>query len=645
MRLLLILVSCLYFTASFSQSPEEKESILKMIATAKEDSNKAKLFFKIGGLYESSDPEMAKQYYKQAGELSEKIGFKRGVFGYYSFNGNILSQQGYFDSALNLSLKLVNYSERIKDSTYLAISLIMASQYYKRVQDYDNAIQALERGRLIRHLRDETLEEGNIEGSIGFIYSGMHQYRKAVDYELSSVANLLKNNDSSSLADTYISLGYNYTNLQLYDSATFFLEKANIIASKLSIPFAEMAYNLNSAYVYYKQGNIQRIKPFVDKGLFLAKQMGTTEWEANGFWGLSIYYLYAKDYAKASMYADSCLQSAMTYNFREVKSRIYNTLSQIHFFKGDTKMGYYYANQYELLKDSILNESILMNTTFYEAQFKTQKKETQIQIQKSQLRQKTMLNYFLIGGALFLLFIVLLLYRNYRSKQVIQQRRIAELETEKQLSATEAVLKGEEQERTRLAKDLHDGLGGMLSGIKHSLNTMKGNLIMTADNAQAFERSIDMLDSSINEMRRVAHNMMPEVLVRYGLDEALREFCNEITYSGALKVNYQSVAMNNVEIEQTKAVAIYRIIQELVNNAIKHAAAKNVLVQVHLSKQEQALAITVEDDGKGFDINAADNAAGMGWRNIRNRVDFLKGKLDVSSIAGNGTSVLIEISI
>lgn len=631
--------------ASFSQSPEAKDSILKMIATAKEDSNKAKLFFKIGGLYESSDPEITKQYYKQAGELSEKIGFKRGVFGYYAFNSNILSQQGYFDSALNLSLKLVNYSEKIKDSTYLSLSLIMASQYYKLVQDYDNAIQLLERGRLIRHLRGETLEEGNIEGSIGFIYSGMHQYRKAVDYELSSVANLLKNNDSASLAGTYISLGYDYSNLQLYDSAKIFLEKANAISSKIEIPFVDMAYHLNMAYVYYKQGNIEQIKPFVDKGLLLAKLMGNAEWEANGFWGLSIYYLYTKDYVKASIYADSCLQSAIKYNFREVKTRIFNTLSQIAFFKGDTKMGYHYANQYELLKDSILNESILMNTTFYEAQFKTQKKETQIQIQESKLRQKTMLNYFLIGGALFLLFTVLLLYRNYQSKQALQQRRIAELETEKQLYATEAVLKGEEQERTRLAKDLHDGLGGMLSGIKHSLNTMKGNLIMTADNAQAFERSIDMLDSSINEMRRVAHNMMPEVLVRYGLDEALREFCNDITSSGALKVNYQSLAMNNVVIEQTKAVAIYRIIQELVNNAIKHAAAKNVLVQLHFSQQEQALAITVEDDGKGFDINAADNAAGMGWRNIRNRVDFLKGKLDVSSIAGNGTSVLIEISI
>src|SRR4029079_1184344 len=158
--------------------------------------------------------------------------------------------------------------------------------------------------------------------------------------------------------------------------------------------------------------------------------------------------------------------------------------------------------------------------------------------------------------------------------QTLQKQRILELETEKKLAATEAVLKGEEQERTRLAKDLHDGLGGMLSGIKYSLNTMKGNMIMTPENAQAFERSMDMLDSSIREMRRVAHNMMPEALVKFGLDTALKDFCNDIKQSGALAISYQSYGLENSAIDQTTAITIYRIVQELVNNTIKHAAAK-----------------------------------------------------------------------
>jgi signal transduction histidine kinase len=247
------------------------------------------------------------------------------------------------------------------------------------------------------------------------------------------------------------------------------------------------------------------------------------------------------------------------------------------------------------------------------------------------------------GTALSAIIVGLLTYRNYRNKQKLQQQRINELETEKKLTATEAVLKGEEQERTRLAKDLHDGLGGMLSGIKYSFQNMKGNLIMTPDNAQAFERSMDMLDSSIKEMRRVAHNLMPEALVKFGLDTALRDFCNDINQSGALKVSYQSIGLENTSLDQITAITIYRIIQELINNTMKHAAATEAIVQV--SKTNERLSVTVEDDGKGFDPVILQGAKGIGWNNIQSRIDFMKGKADIQSEPGKGTSVHIELDV
>jgi two-component system, NarL family, sensor kinase len=182
----------------------------------------------------------------------------------------------------------------------------------------------------------------------------------------------------------------------------------------------------------------------------------------------------------------------------------------------------------------------------------------------------------------------------------------------------------------------------MLSGIKYSLNTMKGNLIMTPDNHQAFERSMDMLDSSIKEMRRVAHNMMPEALVKFGLNTALIDFCNDINQSGALQVRYQSIGLENAVLDPTAAITIYRIVQELINNVLKHAAAKTAIVQ--LSKTNGTIAVTVEDDGKGFDTGILKQSKGIGWSNIQSRVDFLKGNLDVQSQAGKGTSVHIELT-
>ena len=137
--------------------------------------------------------------------------------------------------------------------------------------------------------------------------------------------------------------------------------------------------------------------------------------------------------------------------------------------------------------------------------------------------------------------------------------------------------------------------------------------------------------------------MMPESLVRFGLDTALEDYCKGINKSGALQINYQSIGLKNHYFEHTTAITIYRIIQELISNTLKHAAAKNAIVQV--TKSDNLLTITVEDDGKGFDIRLLNSSKGMGWINIKHRVDFLKGKLDVKTKAGNGTSVHIEFEM
>jgi len=318
--------------------------------------------------------------------------------------------------------------------------------------------------------------------------------------------------------------------------------------------------------------------------------------------------------------------------------------------QGSYKKAYEYQQQYKILSDSINSEDSREKISMMEVRFRIENKEQEItklkaqeQLSQLSIRQKKTLNYILISGAAALLIISLLAYRNYKHKQRLQQQRIAELETEKKLTATEAVLKGEEQERSRLAKDLHDGLGGMLSGIKYSLNTMKGNLVMTPENKLSFERSVDMLDGSIREMRRVAHNMMPEALVKFGLDVALKDFCTDINQSGALNVNYQSIGVEGAVIDQTLAITIYRIVQELINNTIKHAGASSAIVQV--SKNGDQISVTVEDDGKGFDTALLKASKGIGWSNIQNRIEFLKGTMDVQSAPGKGVSVHIELTV
>ncbi|RZM00279.1 MAG: hypothetical protein EOO88_58845, partial [Pedobacter sp.] len=338
-------------------------------------------------------------------------------------------------------------------------------------------------------------------------------------------------------------------------------------------------------------------------------------------------YTLRKDFAAAEKEYMAGLQIAEADSLQAAMQSLYMAMSTMKYATQDFVSAAKWDDKWGALEQVMKKQEMAEYAVDLEAKYATESKVARIKLQESQLKQKTIVNYILVGGAIALLLISTLIFANYRHKQKLQQQRITELETQQQLTATEAVLKGEEQERTRLAKDLHDGLGGMLSGIKYSLNTMKGNLIMTAANAQAFERSMDMLDSSIQEMRRVAHNMMPEALVKFGLDTALKDFCNDMSNSGALQVSYQSIGVDTLQLEQTTAITIYRIVQELINNSIKHAVATAAIVQ--LSKvEDNRLLLTVEDDGKGFDTKILSGSKGIGWNNIQNRVEFLKGKLE-----------------
>jgi two-component system, NarL family, sensor kinase len=299
--------------------------------------------------------------------------------------------------------------------------------------------------------------------------------------------------------------------------------------------------------------------------------------------------------------------------------------------------------------EGIFNERYSEVAAQYEKKFQLEKKENQIKtldqekkIQNLSLQQKNILIYIFSGVFLTLLIMGFFVYLNYNSKQTIQQQQINQLQNEKLLLASESILKGQENERSRMAQDLHDGLGGMLSSIKLTLGTMKGNVILTEENVRLFSKAFEQLDSSISEMRRVAHNMMPEALVKFGLQKALQDYCEGLNESKQLSVESQFYGLET-RIDSSGEIIIYRIIQELTNNSIKHANASNLFVQV--IKNENELSITVEDNGIGFNQQQSISKNSAGLSNVRSRVDYLKGQMDIKSAPGNGTSVHIECRI
>ena len=253
------------------------------------------------------------------------------------------------------------------------------------------------------------------------------------------------------------------------------------------------------------------------------------------------------------------------------------------------------------------------------------------------------LTYMEIGIVLELLFFALGLgYKNKMDEiEKVEAKEALKLEVERQqVRHLNALSEVQEQERSRFAKDLHDGLGGMLWGVKLSLSNMKGNMVMDSDHVQVFERSLDMLDNSIHELRRVAHNLMPEALVKFGLAAALKDFCDFINGSKVIDIIFQQVGSER-RLDMAVEVVLYRVANELVNNALRHSSASEVIIQ--LNYDDYSVTLTVEDNGKGFDKSILDKTTGAGWPNIKSRIAYLKGTLDVETSPGNGTAINIAI--
>ena len=624
------------------------DSITKELQQPVADTNRAVSMMRLAIDYELVDTAKAYKAYRDA------IKFAREKKLYYNLGRIYHNQSVLFSTAGNgeqarasLDTAIIFYrkSDNPKSKKFEASAYSDLANRFKIQNEFQVAIQYYLKGIAILENLGLDAELVNIYCNVSTLFGDMNEHARQNEYALKAVASAKRSGINQRLFMAYFILTNSYLmeedNLSakkfIDSSRMYFDELANI--NSVDIIFS---YYLVSAQVFRKMNQLDSSFYYFQKSFEVSKKYNYSYGKAESQLQMGAVAILQKKYSEAEKYLLSGIEDAKIINYFGMLDEGYKYLSDIYAVTGRYKQAYEYFQKYKDITDSVVNLESKKYATELEKKYQSEKKDKQIILQKAQLQKRRILNYVLIGSAAALLILSLLTYRNYNQKKKLQQQRISELEKEKQLTATEAVLKGEEQERTRLAKDLHDGLGGMLSGIKYSFQTMKGNLVMTPDNAQAFERSMDMLDSSIKEMRRVAHNMMPEALVKFGLDTALKDFCNDINQSGALQVNYQSIGMENAEIEQTTAITIYRIVQELINNTMKHAAANVAIVQ--LSKEGNEISITVEDDGKGFNPVILESRRGIGWSNIQSRVEYLKGKLDVQSEPGKGTSVQIELT-
>jgi len=336
--------------------------------------------------------------------------------------------------------------------------------------------------------------------------------------------------------------------------------------------------------------------------------------------------------------------------------RVYKNLAECYRAINKNSEAFFYMQKFAQLQDSIYSEkrtNALNNLTYKHQSEKKSREIRLLELEKdfafeNNQQQRRALSVLGIGVGLLLLFIYYI-NRFYKEKiknaniikvqnDKINQQKINELQDKIQINSMQSMLTGQELERERISKDLHDSLGGLLSTIKLQVDHLSSKE-SKVELIPEYKKATQLLDTAVGEVRSISQNLQPVALNKLGLIPALNDLINRYNTSSGPEIHFQHFGIPK-KMDQMVSLGIFRIIQEILNNAIKHAQATEVLVQ--LNKEDDNIIIHVEDDGVGFNSEAKYKS--MGLENIKSRVNYLKGTIEIDSRPNNGTSFLINVS-
>ena len=651
------LLICLLLLAGIAVHAQPiPDSLLKKLANSPNDSARGITLLEIGESMEVATPEKSMEYYRKALTLGQQIKNNRLILSSYTDLGICYINLNKMVSAILTLEKGIPFARLLKDTVREARTLANIGNAWLHKKDRATAIEHYLKAARLWETCSNQQYLAILYSNTSALLDEQKEHTRAGEFGTKAVALAQKTGDTYSEVVALVNLSTTYSHLGQHEKEYELLQRALPLAIKNEdLDQIATTYHNIGDYFFKKNDFSAALQKYLES-LNYVRQMGNNYHLCEICTVLALAYHKLNQDSKARQYILQAEQLAVEVGVRTKLKEIYLTRAEIEQKAGNYKLASEYYSKTLAVSDSVFKTEASEKVAEAEARYQNEKKQQEIlrlekdkQIQSLSIRQKSTLNYILIGSVAVLLLLGFMGFRNIRHRQQftrqrydLQQQRISELEKDKQLVAVDSMLKGQEEERSRLARDLHDGLGGLLSGVKFSLSNMKDNLMITPHNMSVFERSLDMIDSSIMELRRVAHNMMPEMLTKFGLDEALKEYCNRINATKLLAITYQSLGLDN-RIEKTTEIIIYRIIQELLNNTMKHAAATEAMVQ--LIKTEDRFSIMVEDNGKGFDTALLENCKGAGLTSIRSRVNYLKGRLDIHSEPGKGTLVNIELNL
>ncbi len=583
-----------------------------------------------------SNPDSALRLLGQAEQMSRDKNFGDGIGYALVFKGQAVAYKGNFKKGFAYYRQALPYC---LNARYLKVAL--PSLYTNMGVSYAN-MGDLEQGsryyyKALQYMQQHLPDDRYlivVYNNISAIHQRQGNLSQALGYAERAEQLSASHKTPSYLVSALINKGAICTEMGLLDSALSCFQKGLKIAKENGYTDMQQALLTNIGSTFLQKEQPDQAIAYYQQALALSDVTNPLYGRILPGYYLGIAWYKTKEYDKAEQILQSSLKKAEATGLTASKQIAHETLSQLYEAIGRYREALAHRRLYEQLQDSITGVAKTISINELEHRYRNGQKDKQlaenrlkISEQKRSLDRNRMITTLSIAGIVLILLLTIL-YSRYKRKM---ERR------NKEMMQLKAVMDGEEKERERIARELHDGIGGMLTGLTLNLNALQKKADLNQDDLFVFALR---LKSISEEVHKTARNLTPTILQQHNLWQALTYYCEQFETNEGLHIDLQLMG-DITSLDKSIQLTLYRIIQELVQNIARHARAKNAAVQVR--RNENVLYLSAEDDGLGFDT--AQTTEGLGLHHIRARVAALNGFCSVASGPGKGTAIYIEMLI
>ncbi|MDP4261549.1 MAG: tetratricopeptide repeat protein [Bacteroidota bacterium] len=641
MKKIIVTIAAIIFLTCFTAAQADVDSLKRIIKQENNPSRKIDLLLRFCEKYRTSNPDSNLLTAREAIRLSLSINDKARVSKAEWYVTSYYYLTGHPDSSLAIAQKNIDWLK-----TQPGLQPLLAKFYsssglcYMKLDKQKEALDRFYIALAIAEKCDDITTELKAYVNIGWAMMELNQYKQAIHNLYKAIAFIReKKLPEMNLGVVYSNLASSYCSLNKIDSAYKYARAAVEVAHK----YTDITTEANSLFILgtaqEKMGRLQDALQSFLQAQPLRQQVGDPFFIVSDLAELSLLYSKLDKTEEGIAAAQQALEIARTNDISAKLPMIYQALASNYEANKDFEKAAAIYKKINTLQDSIYTDANPKALAEMQTKYETEKKERTIEEQHNRIERQ---NSLFIGLASLILMISFLAYSQYHKYKLRKEAQLQAEVMKQQELAARAVIEAEEVERQRIARDLHDGIGQMMSAARMNLSAFESGITFSNEEQKhSFDAILDLIDDSCREVRLVSHNMMPNALLKNSLAAAIRDFTDKMDKK-SLEVHLYTEGVDERMDSNTETI-LYRVIQECVNNVIKHAGATTLDISV--IRDKDGISATIEDNGKGFDTLDKGKFEGVGLKNILTRIGFLKGTVEFDSAPGRGTAVSIHVPL